>query len=359
VLSAALVASAAAGVFMPDIEAEDRPKLGGRGAQMIDSLRVSRDGATVAALVWQKDGGVLRIFHPGNPTEQTIPVEVNHGAIAFVDHDTELLFIGFDSVRSAVVSHLFRVRDGVDLFHPKDGRTSGKLATIAGLWLTPSSDGEHLLIVAKDGRSIDVRRSDTGESTATVAVPEAVAGICATSSDGDFLVKMRDGTFARVAGADGKILWHGEPPRRGDDTTPSPGEAAPARPDARASDAWVTPDGARVVVEWTEKEDYGRGLWEQRIVVAYDWKDDREVWRRRPKDQDMDETFFAAKRGLVGMVHGSRATLLRAADGEPAGTLDLDGPVDSITCGAESDVGWATTFGGALFSVDLAEMKSK
>jgi len=333
----------------------------------IDSIHVSADGKHVAAVVMTRSKEDAKVRLVDAETSKEIVVSAPFQSACgegFVDGGKSFLLSGFPPDDAAKptrsITCVIRLEDESDLCRPKDGTTASGFVEMANSAVYASPDGEELIAVVDKRKAIEVRSADTGKVKTTIRVDEAVlAMFTATDAKRDFLVTLRDGTLARVARADGKIVWRAEAPRCGDDTTPSPGDRVPGRPRATVSKAWVTATGTRAIVEWDEIEVWDKGIWEQTIVVAYDWKDGREVWRRRPDDKDMDEVFFAAKRNVVGFVHGLKAVVVRADSGEVAGRLRLDHEPNCIDFGASSDVGWGGTIGGTIFPVDLGDMKTE
>jgi hypothetical protein len=363
VLTSAVVLAAL--TVASDVRAGDRPP---RPVERrpVDSIHVSADGKHVAAIVMtsSKENAKVRLVDAETSKEVVVlapfPTLVDAG---FINAGRSLVLSGYrtDDAAKKVdrFTCVFRLEDGADLCRPKDGTTAAGFAEIANGAVDASPDGEELSSVVDEGKAVEVRRADTGATKVKVRLSELLGSVASMDVRGDFLVTLRDGTLARVARADGKVVWRAEAPRCGDDTTPSPGDRVPGRPQAFTTKAWVTSIGTRAVVEWQEKEEWDKGIWEQTIVVAYDWKDGREVWRRRPDDQDMDEVFFAAKRDVVGFVHGRTAVVVRADSGEVAGRLRLEHEPMCIDFGASSDVGWGGTIGGMIFPVDLGDMKTE
>jgi len=331
----------------------------------IESIHVSADGKHVAAIVMtkRKEDAKVRLVDAETSKEILLSAPLDPAFAGFIDEGKCFALSGWRdddaSKRLSSLTCVFRLEDGTDLCRPKDGKPAGGFGEMADRTFEVSSDGTELIDVVDERKTVEVRRADTGAIKTKVRLPEPLGRVVSTDARGDLLVTLSDGTLARVARADGKIVWRAEAPRCGDDTTPSPGDRVPGRPEAFTTKAWVTSIGTRAIVEWNEREEWDKGIWEQTIVVAYDWKDGREVWRRRPDDQDMDEAFFAAKRDVVGFVHGRTAVVVRADSGEVAGRLRLEHEPFCIDFGASSDVGWGGTLGGTIFPVDLADMKTE
>lgn len=284
----------------------------------------------------------------------------------FSDGDSKLVVSG--AIESAdrksfqFCSWIYRLSDGVDLCRADDAdaKDAGSFRALAERKLTLSSDGASLLSRTDGGTGVDVFRADTGERRTTIFVGSPIHRVLATSADGGLFIQLQDGPFVRVA-ADGKVIWRAEPPRERDDTTWSAGErpVAPGRPIVHVPRAFVGDDGARVVVDMEESDKERDPDWEQHIVVAYDWKDGKEIWRRRPDDRDMDEVFFIPSKSYVGVAHESNAAIYRHDTGELVGRLSLADQPDEIVFARTASVGWATTWSGRLFRVDLADLETK
>jgi hypothetical protein len=368
-----LVAVAALGA-QRDAPAGDPPKPPvERMPSDIDELFVSADGKRAAALVSgdrrKGQDSWIRLHHDGAAKELVVrtPITVARGGL-FLDGGASLLISGFKwwcedgQHRSAIKTTVIRVADGVRLVPSDDPSAEpGPWSGLVERSLHVSSDEATLLALLEQGAGVEFLDASTGKSRSKIAVADPIGSILATAVDGDLLVLLKDERIARIACADGKTVWSTDAPHDGDDTTWSPGErgVSPARPEVYCPAAIVSADGTRAVLDLHESDQQPRSTWQQHIVVAYDWKDGKEVWRRRPVDQVMDEVFVIPLKSWVGFAHGSRANVYRHSDGELVGELAMDGVPDRVVFGAKSMHGWGATLLAGLFQIDASGLDSE
>jgi hypothetical protein len=362
---AVVFAAAALGAALTAVSgarAEDRPP---RPVEewLIQSICASADGKRAAVVVeWNRELRV-RVIEDGRAEEKGFaPPMARVTDVGFADRGRSLVVSGnrnadFDQP-FAPCTAVVRLSDGEDLCRSAADSPTAAFRGLSGRPLTASADGEALVESAEEGSLVELLRSDTAEPAASIRVAEPIHSVAFLDACRDLFVLLKDSRFARVARDDGRIVWHAEPPHEGDDTTWLPGERAPTagRPGVLIRCALVTDDGTRVIVAMDEYRPSSR--WKQRIVVAYDWKEGKEVWRRRPTDGDMDEVFFIPSRSFTAIAHGRTAVVYRHADGQRVGMLPLEGKVGCAVFGRESDVGWGASMFGGVFRIDLNDLKS-
>jgi len=344
-----------------ELAAGDRPETPADQCT-IESICISADGKHVAAFAPRKRWGWLRLIDTETSQERDVRTPLDSvWTGAFIDGGRACLLSGWSrpagDAKEGCVTCVYRMTDGADLCRPATSATTG-LRELASLYVVPSSDGEALATIAGESKTIEIRRADTGRVRATIQVDEKLRKVLWFDGRSDLLVLLDDDRLARIAAADGKVVWRAEVPRRGDGTTWLPGERVipPFRPSVFIQPPGVTVDGSRALVVMRERDETG---WSQRVVVAYDWSNGRESWREKPDDDVMGEVFFVPKLRLVGLSYARAARFHSYDTGELVASVALEQAPRCVAFPASSAMGWAGGYRGAVFAIDAGAAEPK